>query len=284
MDDSLFPKLSRAQKLYEEIHEAGQLILNHEVEYEVHEYGVYPDHADVLIWRRTPSAHPELAVIAGELVHDVRSTLDQLVCDLIRERGGSNCGRTSFPVISSEEEWERRVSRGGLDRGQCGECGRGPVRNPLHGLVENQVAYIKSVQPLNLNSGQQTTHPLFVLQRFSNQDKHRSLVTCAVRVRNPESVTYEPAGFYEAIEIDFGKGFDLVEVGKEFGRVKRIVLNEPEARLGVRIRVMGQAQLAFQADGELPIATIQDLGEAINFVAQICQDLSPNSTTRTILI
>jgi hypothetical protein len=116
---------------------------------------------------------------------------------------------------------------------------------------------------------------------MSNQDKHRALHTCAVLVRTPARITYEPDGFYQVGEVEF-QGRDLVEGDVEFARVPRIVIREPKSRFAVQVRVVGDAEVPFRAGSDDPIATVQDLGRMILRAAEIHQVLSPISPNREI--
>lgn len=278
---SPFLKLNRAHDLYREIHDAAQAIVSGETKYHAYEYGVYPDINDVLVWQRSPDPHPEVGILAGELVHEVRSSLDHLVTDLILERNGAN-DQAQYPLHWSASKWESQVEKRVAGGPECTSCGlRDPRPSPLFGLSAEQVNYIKATQPFNVDASERRSHPLNQLAEISNQDKHRALHTCAVLVRSPARITYVPEGFYEAGEIEF-KGSDLVEGGLEFARVPRIVMREPESGRHVQLRLVGDAEVAFRAGSDEHIATVQDLGRMILRAAVFHQDLSPISPDRAI--
>jgi hypothetical protein len=278
---SPFLKLNRARDLYREIHDAAQAIINRETKYNTFGYGTFPNVSDALVWDRSPDPHPEVGILAGELVHEVRSSLDHLVNELIAERGSAN-DQAQYPVLSSAGRWEAQIERRAAGGTVCAICGvRSSRPSPLFGLSDEQVNYIKGTQPFNVEAAEVSSHPLNQLVEMSNQDKHRALHTCAVLVRNPARITYEPDGYYEVGDVEF-KGSDLVEGGVEFARVTRTVIREPAMRFAVQVRVVGKAEVAFRAGNEDPIATVQDLGRVILRAAEIHQDLSPISPDRAI--
>jgi hypothetical protein len=278
---SPFLKLNRARDLYKEIHDAAQEIINRETRYNAFEYGRYPKVSDALVWQRSPDPHPEVGILAGELVHEVRSSLDHLVNELISESGATN-DEAQYPIHSSASRWEAQVEKRGAGGTVCASCGLKSSRpSPLFGLSDEQVNYIKDTQPFNVEAIERRSHSLYQLVEISNQDKHRALHTCAVLVRTPARITYQPEGFYEVGDVEF-KGSDLVEGGAEFARVTRMVIREPKVRLGVQVRVVGDADVAFRAGEEEPVATVQDLGRMILRAVEIHRVLSPISPHREI--
>lgn len=283
MEESPFPKLNRARQLYHQIDEEAQKIVDSETEHEVDLLGLQPDQWDVLRWKRIPGLHPELAVLAGELVHDVRSSLDQLVCELIRERGHSDYLSAQFPLMDSRTRWKQLVTERDPNGVPCKGCGKVDGRaSPLHGLTQDQIDFIETTQPLVLDKEDRAGHPLAQLSKFSNEDKHRTLFSCAVYLHKPTSVTYEPEGFYEVGESDFEIGPRPLVVGDVFGRVQRVVIKKPALGDQAKIRVKGPAELAFRVESEPPIATVQDLGRIVIAAAEILTVLSPRSGDRSI--
>jgi hypothetical protein len=91
-------------------------------------------------------------------VHNLRSALDHLICQVALLDGGTleDCARSQFPIASkSEAQYEGMASR------YLPEC-----------LTEKHRAMVKEPQPFHAGEGAEI-HPLSVLADFSNTDKHR---------------------------------------------------------------------------------------------------------------
>ena len=95
------------------------------------------------------------SVIAGEIIHNCRSALDNAIYDLtIRHAGGPVKG-SEFPIFWNLD----RFKRDGIRKvsGVSPDCG----------------TFIKSTQPFNSDEPKKTT--LWILHELSNIDKHRTL-------------------------------------------------------------------------------------------------------------
>jgi len=271
------PKLTRAYVLYREIHELSQAIINSEVRYTVYEYGTYPNQSDGVTWLNVSGPHHELAVLAGELAHDVRSALDQLVSELVLENGNIPNRGNQFPLYDSRSRWERDVFDRGGGGVECDYCGVTENRSsPLFGLSDAHVKVIENSQAFNFPKDKRAAHEFSLLRELSNIDKHRSLLSCAVKVRDPRSVEYEPEGYYEVGEVTFHSESDLVQAGNEFCRVQRKILKEPPSKLfSVKIRVRGQVDLGFHVEGGEPVVTVQDLCRIVKRATEVTAALKP---------
>lgn len=102
----------------------------------------------------------EMALLAGDLIHNTRVALDHTLARL-KEHFGGKPGRGSFPICMTTEDWEERVTR---TKG----------KSPLHGLEETP-AYdlIHAEQPLQRDDPERD--PLVLVNEFDNADKHRLL-------------------------------------------------------------------------------------------------------------
>ncbi|MDP9238656.1 MAG: hypothetical protein M3P30_14880 [Chloroflexota bacterium] len=101
-------------------------------------------------------APPEfrLSVIVGEIIHDLRSALDNLACALAYQNSQSRCESTEFPIFSDSKKFRRKRSR-------------------LIGEIDPDAqAIIEGLQPYH--RGQDfRCDPLWMLYQLSNIDKHR---------------------------------------------------------------------------------------------------------------
>jgi hypothetical protein len=127
--------------------------------------------------------------IIGEIVHDLRSALDNLVCQLVALNGGrADVGHT-FPVLAKEPAngFAAQTRRQWTDA-------RGRQRHgPLWGLSNAALAIIEAAQPFRRADG-------LLLQRLHalwNLDKHRDLA--------PIHVIAAPARLYPDDVVPLGR-------------------------------------------------------------------------------
>lgn len=99
---------------------------------------------------------PRIGLIVGEFAHQLRSTLDNLVWQLVLLRGGSPTRKTQYPIY---ERWEGyRDSRTVM----------------LRGVSVDDRALIEAFQPFQLGDRAPNAY-LALLAWLSNVDKHRFL-------------------------------------------------------------------------------------------------------------
>lgn len=98
-------------------------------------------------------------VMLGDCVHNLRSALDHLICQLTLLDGGTveDCARTQFPIASKcEEQFEAMAD------------------SRIPGLSPKHRAMVKLAQPYRAGD-KAWKHPLAILAELSNADKHRLL-------------------------------------------------------------------------------------------------------------
>jgi hypothetical protein len=125
---------------------------------------------------RMPAKPPvELSVIAGEIIHNLRSSLDlalftylQLVTPNFHELDGFAKRKIQFPIYDSRDEFEKGKWDGGLGYLQL----RSDLSN-LQGFIFAELLEDEN-QALNANR----FHPLNQLRTLSNSDKHTGLLVC----------------------------------------------------------------------------------------------------------
>lgn len=110
-----------------------------------------------------------LSVICGDYIHCLRCVLDHLIC--LHVPTAQITRRTAFPIFDDPADFKAQVTR----------PARRGKRGYLTGLTDPNgtiVSYIEHVQPFN---GQQGIdfHPLGILSKLSNADKHRTILTSA---------------------------------------------------------------------------------------------------------
>jgi hypothetical protein len=102
-----------------------------------------------------------ISTIIGDIAHNLRSALDHLVWQLVLASGGNPREQNAFPICLYRDTWRKAAPRrlAGL-------------RSPT------AVAEIQRLQPYLRRhaSGAPVRHPLAVLNRISNIDKHRLML------------------------------------------------------------------------------------------------------------
>lgn len=114
-------------------------------------------------------------VMLGECVHNLRSALDHLVCQLTLLDGGTmeDCAQTQFPIASeSEAQFEGMANR------------RIPRLSRWHR------AMVKRAQPYRAGDRFES-HPLHVLAQLSNADKHRLINPTVSIIKSDTSGTLD---------------------------------------------------------------------------------------------
>jgi hypothetical protein len=121
--------------------------------------------ADTWEWiERFQGREPPLrwGVILGDCVHNLRSALDHLICQVTLLDGGTmdDCAEAQFPIASkSEQQFENMADR------RLPAC-----------FSDKHRAMVREPQPFHAGEGA-PRHPLSVLADLSNADKHRVLNT-----------------------------------------------------------------------------------------------------------
>jgi hypothetical protein len=108
--------------------------------------------AKVVVKRQPP---PILALIIGDLVHNLRTALDYAAWQLVDCNDGRPGTQTQYPISLTQEDFE--------DKG----------RRRLRGAAESAIRAVTLHQPFRIAAPK--THPLAVLSELDNRDKHRLL-------------------------------------------------------------------------------------------------------------
>lgn len=115
------------------------------------------------------------ALLIGEILHNLRCPLDYLVSENIRASGGTVAYRHSFPICETFADFKRAIGY------------------KLVGLEQPQIDAIDRLQPYH--AGNPHEHPLGLLARFNNTDKHRLLSVC-------HSPPYHLTTFHEGQDVE----------------------------------------------------------------------------------
>jgi hypothetical protein len=168
-----------------------------------------------------PNPPIRIGTMVGDCVHNMRSALDNLICGLIRVNDTSHdCVNRQFPIATTLPQWDnRRVEH-------------------TKGVTEAALAVIKSFQPCFGPDELGVSHPLAILQRLNNIDKHRTaLVTTgydtnvrfAIHTTDGVRVATYPEPIYGgpvSIPIDFDTSTIPKEVKVEIQGTSRVILRD----------------------------------------------------------
>jgi hypothetical protein len=152
-------KLERAEVHFHSFHEHLPAVGNH-TPYSVRVSDIDPNTGWCEIFVRfSKIEEPTLAVIAGDYIHNLRSALDYIVTALANASKTQLLSCHQFPIYTQPKLYEREVGT------RSKAVPKGPLSGVRHGL-----RLIEELQPYN---DKPDGHPLIVLNRFANTDKHR---------------------------------------------------------------------------------------------------------------
>ena len=105
----------------------------------------------------------KLAAIVGDVVHNLRCSLDYIVEELVKRNGHQPTFQHQFPICVDKNAFEQALKKG-----------------RLYGVHEKAVWAIEQFQPYHLSDAAQKRHPLKWLHILSNRDKHHVLAVSAL--------------------------------------------------------------------------------------------------------
>jgi hypothetical protein len=145
---------------------------------------------DLLIWKVHHKPPLRLSVIFGDLLHNLRSSLDHIAWQLVLTNGGTPNKKTRFPIL--------------LNRGSNSPTVAG-------GISPKAATLLEGIQPYNNASGVPHEDPLYVLSTLNNIDKHREFNIAVLNVSEmleAHLLTQDSAGIYMTFQF-------LSNVGKD---------------------------------------------------------------------
>jgi hypothetical protein len=191
--------------------------------------------------------NPRMYTLAGELLHDLRSSLDHLAWVLVVVNGGEPTRDTSFPVLKVRPAANRK--------------GIHPKPGVAGGVSEAGAAVIDAAQPYQWKE-RFAEHPIWVLDKLWNIDKHRHVVLRGIKLPTL-TIPIRPIAFSFTLQLD-GASVDGAElrlvpddpnVNVDFRATAQVILHEPEEGVSEPLR-----------------ATLEDLHDAVVRVVQQAQD------------
>ncbi|MHB1220361.1 MAG: hypothetical protein ACYC1L_19420 [Alphaproteobacteria bacterium] len=150
---------------------------------------------------------PELRVLMGEIIHNLRTSLDHLVCALVLRENSEPSWGIQFPICDTTKEFERA-------------CQRGKIK----GISDRHMKIIESIQPYwTSESG---NHPLSILRRLNNADKHRLLIGGYGVMVSPHQFYINPGSGRAGIaSVSLPRAVLPTENGVEVSRISFVNMN-----------------------------------------------------------
>lgn len=191
-----------------------------------------------------PEAPLRFAVLAGEIIHHLRSSLDHLIYALIIQNGGTPTRNNQFPICATVEKFNQACTSGGM----------------LNGVSPSAKKLIMAVQPYTSKTPDDTI--LHVVNQFDIFDKHRLLVVVTTMVRLGNTITIGADAEIAATPARQGKTPTIVGLGdpaprkisKEGVEVFTIRLAEPAPEFVATADIV--PQLAFEECGRVKFAPV----------------------------
>lgn len=199
-DEHLATLIPEVQALARDIEDRG---IRHEFE---------PDTGEYIVRIAGEPPPSEWGLRVSELLHHLRSSLDNLVCALVISHGGTIHRHSGFPITTKDVAWTNATTT----------FARGPT-DVLAGVSTDERAIIKGAQPYHAGPWPHDIeeHPLARLRRASNQDKHVLMHPCFIDVAS--------TGVYTDADDMFGD--PLTPANATTGRADTIV-SGPDWRTG----------------------------------------------------
>lgn len=152
-------------------------------------------------WREAETPpRVELGLIVGDLLNNLRASLDHLVWQLVLANGGTPTKQTAFPRVMKESDWSS-------------------ARNQrLAGVADEWASAIKELQPFR-RPERPELHWLAILDHVNNINKHRTLPIVIVTAPVwSVDVNLEEVGAGEEMEYTYSA--DPIEDGVELFRLR----------------------------------------------------------------
>ena len=112
-----------------------------------------------LVFRAKEEIPPEVALLLGDAVHNLRSALDLLACELVKQNNGK-IDKVAFPIAKDRETFERIVKNGAINQA-------------APAIIE----VLRSLKPYRGEDGDEN---VVALQDLDNADKHRLLIPACI--------------------------------------------------------------------------------------------------------
>jgi hypothetical protein len=174
-----------------------------------------------------PEPPLRFSAIAGEVIHQLRSSLDYLIRALVIENNQSPTERHQFPVCTTREKYEAAIKA-----------------RRIEGVAASAAATVESLQPYT-DAKTADTHTLRVLQDLDNTDKHRLLVVVTA-VASLNDVVFQEMD-RDVVITDMSPPQWPLRPSEHGTKALTITFNRPEP--GVQMTGKASYQIAFDEFG-----------------------------------
>jgi len=153
-----------------------------------------------------------VALLVGDVVNNLRAALDHLVFQLAAHRmnGEHDASRTQFPIDHKKGVFTSRSKR----KGSLSQ-----VASKHRTMIEKYQPYKRA--RIEMTWSNPFIHPLALLQRLSNGDKHHILTTTVATLQSYQMLFYEMPPMTSDDMTRAGRGLDrTLEVGANIHRAR----------------------------------------------------------------
>lgn len=215
--------------------------------------------------------NPEMALMIGDCVYDLRASLDYLVTAWVRAAGNAESSSTEFPIYSVP--MTRPVHDVEEARARWSTDPDGLLARKLHGTPPETKTLLERLQPFfGAPALDPSNHPLALLKALSNRDKHRRLNLIGIRV----GVTFTDPDGNPLFDQPSPHGSMNVSESR-IGDVQMILLGGlQKEREGVHVKA--SQDVAFDEDD--PIYT----GSVVETLKEICRYIDNDVALTSALI
>jgi hypothetical protein len=205
-----------------------------------------PRTQEIEVVARMPEPPPIIGLLMGDCVHNLRTALDHIVFALISTNqtrpSGTPNARTMFPIRDTA----------------AGYCHQVEKLKRIDGLHDEAAALIDRLRPYHARErgDDHTTHPLWILDKLENIDKHRRLAMVSGIARHA----------HISIRDSDGGESDILVLSHMIH--DRAVLSSYPARYRGRVQVNGylMVYVALNEVDELPSLVGIDVAYIMNFL------------------
>lgn len=199
-------------------HDAGELVLR----------GAFPD---------DPVTHARWGIILGDWAHNLRSSMDHLLWQIVLACGGTPGEHNQFPIYDDPDTFDDRVKKP-FSRGR---------RCCLSGVNQEAFDLIESYQPYQGNDGSRA-HVLAIVRDLNNADKHRVVPTTVLAMADQEPVV-DGSGFDR---VDVRYGLRAIQEDTELARLSFYVASEEDLDSDMELNAKFRVDVRF-GDGQFPL-------------------------------
>lgn len=143
-----------------------------------------------MVWKVNHPPPLRLSILLGDLLHNLRSSLDHIAWQLVLDNGGTPGKSTSFPILPKKKSSPPKIAGG---------------------ISAKAAALVEELQPYNNTEGAPKEDPLHVLSILNNIDKHREFNIAVLNVSEViemHLLTADSKGIYMTLQFPDHVGKD----------------------------------------------------------------------------